>query len=185
MTVTGEIFELFRTRGHDAYFGEGVSQREHALQTAWLAEQSKATGALVVAALLHDVGHLIHGLPEDIADQGVDGFHEAAGATWLEQHFGPAVTEPIRLHVDAKRYLCYTDATYRARLSASSLQSLALQGGPCKAAEARTLEANPFFRDAVSLRRWDDAAKIPGLAVPEMDHYVNLINAVLLQPDVT
>jgi gamma-butyrobetaine dioxygenase len=180
MTVTDQILELFRTRGHDAYFGEGVSQQEHALQAAWLAEQSKAAPALVVAALLHDIGHLIHGLPEDIADQGIDGHHEAAGAAWLGKHFGPEVTEPIRMHVDAKRYLCYTDASYRARLSTASLQSLALQGGPTSPAEARALESNPLFPDAVLLRRWDDAAKIPGLLVPDIDHYRNLIESLLV-----
>ena len=180
MNIAEQIFELFKTRGHDAYFGEGVSQQEHALQAAWMAEQSKATPALVVAALLHDIGHLIHGLPEDIADQGVDGYHEAAGADWLGSYFGPEVTEPIRLHVDAKRYLCYSDATYRALLSPSSEQSLALQGGPCTPDQARILESNPFFEGAVMLRRWDDAAKIPGLKVPELDHYGSLINEVLL-----
>lgn len=178
MNVTTQIFELFQTRGQDAYFGEGVSQREHALQAAWLAENSNARPALVVAALLHDIGHLIHGLPENIADQGVDGYHEAAGANWLGAHFGPEVTEPIRLHVDAKRYLCATDPAYRAMLSPSSEQSLALQGGTADKEEVRAMEANPFFAGAVSLRRWDDAAKVPGLTVPDFEHYRNLIDSV-------
>src|SRR5215467_6081740 len=99
MTITDQIASLFNTHGHNAYFGEGVSQLEHALQTAWLAERAKAGPALVVAALLHDIGHLVHGLPEDIADRGVDGHHEGAGAAWLQSHFGPEVTEPVRLHV--------------------------------------------------------------------------------------
>jgi len=179
MKVTDQIFELFQTRGHDAYFGEGVSQREHALQAAWLAENSNAPPALVVAALLHDIGHLIHGLPENIADQGVDGCHEEAGAKWLRTHFGPEVTEPIRLHVDAKRYLCATDPTYRAMLSPSSQQSLELQGGPVNPAEARALEANPFFEGAVMLRRWDDAAKVPGLTLPDFEHYRKPIDALV------
>jgi gamma-butyrobetaine dioxygenase len=180
MTVADEIFELFKKRGNEAYFGEDVSQREHALQAAWLAEKSQAPPALVVAALLHDVGHLIHGLAEDIADQGIDGYHEAAGAAWLEKHFGPEVTQPVRLHVDAKRFLCYSDATYRALLSPSSQQSLALQGGPCTAEEAKTLAANPYFKGAVMLRRWDDAAKVPGLEVPGLDHYRKLIESSLI-----
>jgi gamma-butyrobetaine dioxygenase len=180
MNVTNQIFELFQTRGHDAYFGEGVSQREHALQAAWLAQNSNARPALVVAALLHDIGHLIHGLPENIADQGVDGYHEAAGADWLSAHFGPEVTEPIRLHVDAKRYLCSTDPAYQAMLSPSSLQSLALQGDPLNPEEARAMEANPFFAGAVLLRRWDDAAKVPGLTVPDFEHYHNLIDTLVL-----
>jgi len=180
MNVTDRIFELFRLQGSDAYLGEDVSQSEHALQAAWLAEQSGASPALIVAALLHDIGHLIHGLPEDIADQGVDGFHETAGADWLLKYFGPDVTEPIRLHVEAKRYLCYAEAGYRALLSPASLQSLALQGGPSTAEEAHALEANPFLQDAISIRRWDDAAKVPGLQVPSFDHYQTLIESVVL-----
>jgi [1-hydroxy-2-(trimethylamino)ethyl]phosphonate dioxygenase len=180
MHITNQIFELFRTRGHDAYFGEGVSQQEHALQAAALAEQSKASPALVVAALLHDIGHLIHGLPEDIAGKGVDGYHEAAGADWLDGYFGPEVTEPIRLHVDAKRYLCYSDPGYSARLSSASIESLALQGGPCTVPEARAFEANPYFEAAILLRQWDDAAKVPGLGVPNVEHYRNLIQLLTL-----
>jgi len=176
LSVSEEIFELFRTRGHDAYFGEDVSQQEHALQAAWLAEQAKASDPLVAAALLHDVGHMIHGLPEDIARQGVDGLHEAAGAAWLTKRFGPEVTEPIRLHVDAKRYLCFADAGYRARLSPASLQSLELQGGSFGEADARAFEAKTFFREAVLLRRWDDAAKVPGLSVPGLVHYQFLLD---------
>jgi len=182
MALTDQIFELFHSRGHDAYFGEDVSQLEHALQAAALAQQSNASPALIVAALLHDIGHMIHGLPEDIASEGVDGLHEAAGANWLAKYFSPEVTEPIRLHVDAKRYLCYADPSYRAQLSPSSIQSLALQGGPCSAGEARAFESTPFFADAVSLRRWDDAAKIPGLAVPSLDHYRTLLDTLSERP---
>ncbi len=178
MKVTNQIFELFQARGHDAYFGEGVSQLEHALQAAWLAEQSKAPGPVIAAALLHDVGHLIHGMPEDIADKGIDGLHEDAGSAWLAKHFPPEVTEPVRLHVEAKRYLCHVDDTYQGLLSPSSQQSLALQGGPCTAEEARELEANPYFKNAVSLRRWDDAAKVPGLTVPPLEHYRTLIDSL-------
>jgi len=172
--IADRIFQLFQTRGAEAYFGEGVSQLEHALQAAYFAEQANASPALVLAALLHDIGHLIHGLPEDIADQGIDGHHEAAGAAWLSEYYPPEVTEPIRLHVDAKRYLCFADANYRAQLSLSSIQSLALQGGPYTAAEARRFEANPFFQAAVSLRRWDEAAKVPALPVPPLNHYRDL-----------
>lgn len=171
MTVTDEILDLFRTRGHDEYFGEDVSQLEHALQAANLAAQSNASQALIAAALLHDIGHMLRGLPENIADQGIDDIHEAAGANWLAKRFGPEVTEPIRLHVDAKRYLCFADAGYRAELSPASIQSLALQGGACTEDEAHAFESNAYFQDAVSLRRWDDAAKIPGLAVPPIEHY--------------
>jgi phosphonate degradation associated HDIG domain protein len=179
MSIVDEVLELFHTQGHAAYFGEPVSQTEHALQTAWQAEQEGAVGTVVVAALLHDVGHLLRGLPEDIADRGIDGRHEMAGEAWLARSFGPAVTEPIRLHVAAKRYLCAVDAEYRQQLSPASLQSLALQGGPFNAEEVRAFEQHPYHREAVQLRRWDDRAKIPGLAVPGLEHYRPALEAAV------
>src|SRR6516225_6317978 len=115
--------------------GEPVSQTEHALQTAWAAEQAGAASALIAAALLHDIGHLLHDLPEDCAHHGIDDAHEVRGARWLVQHFGPDVTEPVRLHVPAKRYLCSTDPAYRSQLSEASELSLKLQGGPFTPAE--------------------------------------------------
>lgn len=171
MKVTEEIFDLFQKRGDAEYFGEPVSQLEHALQTAALAEAAAASHSLIAAALLHDIGHLVHGLPETIADQGVDARHEVAGERWLAARFGGSITEPVRLHVDAKRYLCRVDRNYLENLSPASLQSLQLQGGPFDAECARKFESNPFFRDAVKLRRWDDQAKTPGLIVPGLAHY--------------
>ena len=172
MNITDSIFAIFAKRGHDAYFGESVSQLEHALQAARLAEQARASPALVVAALLHDIGHLLHDLPEDIAERGIDGHHEYAGTSWLARHFGPEITEPVRLHVDAKRYLCRDDE-YLRHLSASSLQSLVLQGGALNDADASRFEANPWSAAAISLRRWDDQSKVPGLGVPDLEHYCN------------
>lgn len=170
-SIVDTIIRLLNDHGDAAYFGEPVSQREHALQTAWLAEHESAPPALVVAALLHDIGHLLHGLPESVADAGVDAKHEAAGHAWLARHFGPDVTEPVRMHVDAKRYLCATDANYMASLSPASVQSLALQGGPFTRADARAFADLPFAQNAVRLRRWDDSAKTPGLEVPGAEHY--------------
>jgi [1-hydroxy-2-(trimethylamino)ethyl]phosphonate dioxygenase len=181
MSVVDEICQLFATRGHDAYVGEPVSQLEHALQAAYHAQQAGATDALVVAALLHDVGHLVHKLPEDAADHGVDTRHEKLGQAWLARHCGPEVTEPIRLHVAAKRYLCATDEQYQAQLSAASIQSLALQGGPFNADERRQFEQNPWYRDSVTLRRWDDRAKVPGMDVPGLDHYRPRLARVLTE----
>src|SRR5580698_2525539 len=109
MKVSDEVFELFERRGREAYFGENISILEHSLQAAWLAQQSGAEPHLVVAALLHDIGHLLHGLPEDIAAHGLDGRHEVVGQAWLRSRFGPNVSEPVRLHVDAKRYLCFAE----------------------------------------------------------------------------
>jgi phosphonate degradation associated HDIG domain protein len=179
MNVVDVITHLFETGGNAAYFGEPVSQTEHALQTAHQAESEGATDALVVAALLHDVGHLLHGLPESIADKGIDGRHEAGGSDWLARHFGPAVVDPVRLHVAAKRYLCAVDPEYLAILSPASQQSLRLQGGPFDAASVNEFEAEPFYREAVQLRRWDDQAKIPGLNVPPLAHYTPRIAASL------
>jgi [1-hydroxy-2-(trimethylamino)ethyl]phosphonate dioxygenase len=169
--IVGVIERLFDERGRESYFGEPVSQTEHALQAAHLAEAEGAPDSLVVAALLHDVGHLVHGLPEDLADRELDGHHEDVGVAWLAGRFDAGITEPIRLHVAAKRYLCAVDPSYRDGLSPASLRSLTLQGGPFDGDEVARFEANPHCRDAVRLRRWDDAAKVQGLAVPGLSHY--------------
>jgi phosphonate degradation associated HDIG domain protein len=175
------IFEIFAARGTDAYFGEPVSQLEHALQTAHHAERENAPQWLVVAALVHDIGHLLHQMPEHIADLGLDSRHEDLGHAWLAQYFGPEITAPVRMHVAAKRYLCATDAGYLSLLSPASMQSLELQGGPFSESEARAFEQTPFAREAVRLRRWDDLAKEPGMQVPGLDHYREMIEASRLR----
>jgi phosphonate degradation associated HDIG domain protein len=174
---TQQVFDLFERRGREAYFGEGVSILEHSLQAAWFAREAGAEPHLVIAALLHDVGHLLHGLPEDLAEHGLDGKHEVIGEEWLRSRFGPEVSEPVRLHVDAKRYLCSIEPTYSAELSPSSLQSLRLQGGPFSTDEARDFEQNPYFQNAVALRRWDDSAKLTEVIVPELQTYREALNA--------
>ena len=172
------IEQAFRRRGQDHY-GEGVSQEEHALQAARQAEREGAPAALIVAALLHDIGHLLHDLPEDIADQDVDTQHESLGSAWLSQYFGPEVSEPVRLHVAAKRYLCAVEPGYRDRLSAASQQSLALQGGPLDPAAASAFRAEPAADAAVALRRWDDEAKVVGLATPGLAHFKGFVAVAL------
>jgi gamma-butyrobetaine dioxygenase len=171
MNVVNKIFDLFARHGEEAYFAEPVSQLEHALQTAWQAEQARATDSLIAAALLHDIGHLLHKLPEDIADQGIDAKHERVGGGWLARHFSPAVAEPVKLHVTAKRYLCAVDAAYQARLSPASIQSLALQGGVMDAEAVHRFEQSEFYREAIALRQWDDEAKIVGLTIPPPEDY--------------
>jgi len=171
MSVVDRLAELFDHHGSALYFGEAVTEAEHALQCAALAEAEGASETLIAAALLHDVGHLLHGLGEGIAEQGIDGRHESGGSEYLAKHFPPAVVDPVRLHVDAKRYLCTVEPNYCEQLSESSALSLKLQGGPMSAAERTAFEAEPHHRDAVRLRRWDDAAKVVGLAVPGFDHY--------------
>jgi len=175
VSIVDEIIELFARRGDDVYLGEPVSQLEHALQTAFQAEQEGASDTLIAAALLHDVGHLLHKLPEDIADRGVDGRHEQVGAMWLARYFPRAVTEPIRLHVAAKRYLCAIDDEYQRRLSAASIRSLALQGGPMSDEEVREYEASPHAREGARLRRWDDLAKVVGSKAPGLPQYQSLL----------
>jgi [1-hydroxy-2-(trimethylamino)ethyl]phosphonate dioxygenase len=166
------IETLFARRGQDAYFGEPVSQLEHALQAAHLAEQAQAPPAQIVAALLHDIGHLLHGLEETVADDGLDAEHERVGNKWLHAYFPEEVCAPVRLHVNAKRYLCATDSSYLAQLSPASLQSLKLQGGPMTDSEVAEFEEEPYFRQAVQLRRWDDQAKIEDFEVPSLTTYI-------------
>jgi phosphonate degradation associated HDIG domain protein len=180
MSTIDEILRLFAAKGRAAYHGEAVSQTEHALQAAHLAATEGAPPSLIAAALLHDIGHLL-AVSEDLAERGIDGRHEAAGASWLARHFGAEVIEPIRLHVAAKRYLCAVDPAYRARLSPASLRSLALQGGPMRDDEVAQFEANPHHPAALRLRRWDDEAKVPGRAVPGLDHYRATLEAVVLR----
>jgi phosphonate degradation associated HDIG domain protein len=176
------ILDLFQKRGDAAYLGEPVSQTEHALQTAWLAEQASADGALIAAALLHDVGHLLHDLPEDCALAGIDDAHEVRGQRWLARHFGPDVTEPVRLHVAAKRFLCATDPGYLGLLSEASLRSLQLQGGPFTPDEAAQFRLHPHGEAAVVLRRFDEQAKIPGLPTPPLEHFRPYLEAARAVP---
>jgi phosphonate degradation associated HDIG domain protein len=173
--VVGEIARLFDERGSSQYGGEGVTQLEHALQAAALAEASGADAADIVAALLHDVGHLLHDLPEDAPDDGIDDVHERLAFEWLGDYFGPEVTEPVRMHVDAKRYLCTVEPAYQGSLSAPSLQSLMLQGGPYTVGQARQFEQSPFFARAVRVRRWDDLAKVAALETPSLGHFLQYV----------
>jgi phosphonate degradation associated HDIG domain protein len=173
-----EVMQLMQSRGDRAYFGEPVSQLEHALQAAWFATRSNAAPSLVAAALLHDIGHLLHDLPENVADEGIDTRHEEAGYEWLLRRFGAPVAEPVRLHVAAKRYLCAVDPAYSAQLSPVSVQSLALQGGPFTKKQIREYQNLPHYRAAIQLRHWDDAAKQPGLAVPGLEEYRALLSSL-------
>ena len=179
MKIIDEIIDLFQRHGDAAYHGEAISQTEHALQSAALAERQGAPDTLVVAALLHDIGHLLDGQDEDLADRGLDGRHEEAGCSWLAAHFGPKVTEPIRLHVAAKRYLCAVDPAYLAGLSPASRLSLSLQGGPLEAEKRADFESNPLYHDAIRLRHWDDTAKVPGLKVPGLEYYLARLEAAV------
>ncbi|WP_425619313.1 phosphonate degradation HD-domain oxygenase [Anatilimnocola sp. NA78] len=177
--TTVAVLKLFQANGGSRYGGENVSQLEHALQAAYFAEADGAASPLIAAALLHDVGHLLHDLPADAPDRGIDDRHEALGAHWLKERFGPDVCDPVQLHVDAKRYLCAVDAAYLQVLSGPSIQSLELQGGPMSAEEVARFEQRPHFQDAVRLRRWDDAAKVPELVTPYLEHFARHLDAAV------
>jgi phosphonate degradation associated HDIG domain protein len=178
MTLAAEILALYESRGTQAYFGERVSMVEHGLQAAHFARAEGAPEALVLAALLHDIGHLLEETPDAIEEWTLDARHEETGAHWLARHFDEAVYEPVRMHVLAKRYLCATDAAYSARLSEASVHTLKLQGGPMAANEVARFEAEPFWREALRVRRWDDQGKVAGLKTLAFRDYAPLIERV-------
>lgn len=165
-----ELFALLRQRGHERYDGEDVSHLTHALQSATLAQRADAGDALITAALLHDIGHLVHGRAGTPSAEGLDDWHEVLGAEVLAPLFPASVSEPVRQHVRAKRALAANPGYLRV-LSADSLRSLELQGGPMDAAEAQHFLQGPHADAAVRLRRWDDAAKSPGLDTPPLAHF--------------
>ena len=167
MTAIETIRDLFAGPQARDHLGEPVPIGEHMLQAGALAEAAGAAAPLVAAALLHDIGHL----------RG-ESQHAEAGARWLSQWFGAAVTEPVRLHVAAKRYLCATEPGYFGRLSPESVRTLALQGGPMTPAQAASFEALPYARDAVAVRRWDDQAKDPAVRPPRFAHFASLLEAL-------
>lgn len=172
MLSLDDIESVFARRGHEQYSGEPVTQLEHALQTAALAEAEGADDELVTASLLHDLGHLLQDLGETPTLRGVDDVHQYAALPFLRGLFGQRVLGGIRLHVDAKRYLCATRPGYEAALSADSQRSLALQGGVFTTAQASDFIAQPGADDAVKLRLWDDLAKTAGLATPPLSHFL-------------
>ena len=163
------LVELFESTAATGLYGEDVTIAEHMLQTAALAEAATADDAIVVAALLHDIGHLVAG---DERDQK----HAAAGAAFLSNQAFPAtVVEPVRLHVAAKRYLVATEPDYADKLSPASVRSLGQQGGPFGSAECEAFLAEPFRDVAIGLRRWDEGAKIAGHSVPPLRRYRDMV----------
>jgi gamma-butyrobetaine dioxygenase len=182
------IAELFSSEGAADYLGEPVTVAQHLLQAGALAAAAGAAPGLVAAALLHDAGHLRGEDPR--ADEqelsgrklmaGRDNDHGGRGAAWLARWFPPAVTEPVRLHVAAKRYLCAAEPGYLVLLSPASAYTLSLQGGPMTAAEAAAFAAGPCAAGAVAVRRWDDAAKDPAAEVPGFSWYRPLLEGLLV-----
>ncbi len=177
-----DIALLFTRHGHTQYTGEPVTQLEHALQSALLAEQEGAAPSLIVASLLHDLGHLLEDLGQTPTLAGIDDLHQYRVLPFLRGVFDESVLAPIALHVDAKRYLCATDPGYFAQLSADSVRSLQLQGGIFDVEQAAAFIDRPHAEEAVRLRRWDDRAKTAGLPTPDYAHYARYFSQCLLRP---
>jgi len=167
-----DICILFARKGGRLYEGEGVTQLEHALQTAAQAEAAETRPSLVAAALLHDLGHLLNDQGETPTLRGVDDLHQFAALPFLRNLYGDDVLEPIRLHVDAKRYLCATRDDYYQALSTDSKRSLVLQGGVYSSGEALQFIRQPYAEDAVKIRLWDDQAKVAGAVTPPLARFV-------------
>lgn len=182
MITLDEIRALFEHKGGGQYSGEPVSQLEHALQCAQLAEQAGASAELITACLLHDLGHLANDLGATPTLRGVDDKHQYHGALALKAVFPAAVRNPVLLHVDAKRYLCVAERGYWDSLSADSKRSLELQGGRFSADEAAKFIAQPYAQDAVKLRRWDDLAKVAGVATPGLEHFLEIAASCVAAP---
>jgi gamma-butyrobetaine dioxygenase len=176
--ITKEIISLFNEKGANNY-GEVISQTAHALQTAALAKKNNDPDSLVVACLLHDIGHLK--FDGTASDEEIDELHERLGADWLKQYFPKSVTEPVKLHVRAKRYLCSVDGSYHKLLSPASKYSLELQGGFMDIEEQERFERNPWYADAATLRRYDDTAKEVGLEVGKVEDYAALLDSLVLE----
>jgi phosphonate degradation associated HDIG domain protein len=175
--VRQELLDIFASRATKRYGLSAINQLQHALQAAALAEADDAPAATVLASLLHDVGHMIHQLGEDPAGRGIDDVHEELGARWLAERFSPEVSEPVRLHVAAKRYLCAVEPDYFAKLSPDSVRSLGLQGGPMSSGEIEDFRRHPLHAEAVRLRRYDEAAKDPRAKTPDFDHFLRHVAA--------
>jgi phosphonate degradation associated HDIG domain protein len=178
-SIVAFLGDIFERRGADSYLGEQVTMSEHMLQAAALAEESGAGDELIAAALLHDIGHYTHEFPEDAQDAGIDTHHDAAGAAVLAPFFPQLVTDCVRHHVAAKRYLCATDPGYFDRLSPVSVHTLRLQGGPMTPAEAAAFRDHPHLDPILQVRLWDEAAKIPGKPTPPFSHYAPMLQGVV------
>jgi gamma-butyrobetaine dioxygenase len=173
------LAQLFEVGAGAQASADGLSNAAHMLQTAAAARAAGVHDALVAAALLHDVGHWLR--PSQAHGKGGQGdaHHEILGAEHLAQYFGKEVTEPVRMHVAAKRYLCAREPAHLAALSLGSTRSLELQGGPMSDAEAKRFEQSPGHQDAVSLRRWDEYGKSPSLEVPPFAKYRDLLSSLM------
>lgn len=178
-SIVSFLADIFERRGAESYLGESVSMAEHMLQGAWLAEQENAPDELVAAALLHDIGHYTSEFGTYSPDDTQDKCHDAAGARILEPFFPPIITECVRLHVAAKRYLCATNPGYHDQLSKASIHSLSLQGGPMNEVEVDQFEKNAYHQQAVRVRKWDDEGKVAHMKTKSFDDYTGLLQRIV------
>ena len=173
------ILDLFARRGSEEYMGEAVSMAQHMEQSAACAAAEGASDELVIASLLHDIGHFVGNFPIEALENDIDNLHEEAGARFLSAYYPASVTEPIRLHVAAKKYLCAVDKNYIDCLSNASINSLRLQGGPMSPAEVDEFESNPHYLAAVEVRKYDDDGKVAGLDIKPVEDYRDKLESLL------
>ena len=178
MRIVDEIINKYENN-NSLYIGEKVTMTEHMIQTAMLAEENHSPKSLICACLLHDYGHFIIEDPDRLVSKSIDGKHEDIGFNFLNNYFRPEVVEPIRLHVQAKRYLC-RDKSYWSALSEASKVSLKLQGGIMSDVETEKFTSLKFHYDAILLRKYDDEGKIPNIKMRKIEDYRNLINSQLI-----
>ncbi len=177
--IVAFISDIFLRRGADSYLGEDVTMSEHMLQGAQLAEQSGAPEETIVAALLHDIGHYTNEFPEDALENGINNYHDEAGAAVLKPYFPDRVTDCVRYHVAAKRYLCAVDPDYFAKLSEASVHTLGLQGGPMNKEEVQAFKTLPYVKDIIQVRLWDDEGKVAGVQTPDFAYYAPMVQHVV------
>ena len=181
-TIVAFLEDIFERRGRAAYLGEPVTMAQHMLQGATLAERSGQDETIIVAILLHDIGHFTSELGTLSMDDTADRFHEEAGARVLEPFFPAVVTECVRHHVAAKRYLCATKPDYLTRLSEASIHSLNLQGGPMSSAEVAAFEKHPNLKEIIQVRYLDDAGKRAGKETPPFSHFAPMVQRLVDAP---
>ena len=179
LNIVNHIEDIFNRCGAESYLGEDVTMAQHMLQAAQCAEESGADETLIVAALLHDIGHYKSEIPETALAKGINNYHEEAGANFLEDYFPTSVIEPIRQHVSAKRYLCAVKSNYIERLSLASVHTLNLQGGPMNENEIKEFEKNAYLDDCIKLRYCDEGAKDPERIHPQFSYFRALVESLV------
>ncbi len=172
------IKDIFDRRGSESYLGEEVSMSQHMLQGAYLAQKAQGDEPLIVAALLHDIGHYTSEFPEDALEKGQNNHHDIAGAKVLERFFPSVVTDCVRYHVDAKRYLCAVETEYFSALSSASINSLRLQGGPMNPEQVIQFKTLDHLEAIIQVRRWDDQGKDKNMSTPDFSYFEPMIRRV-------